>query len=529
MAKIFNINGVCIPDRHYMVNLTPKLKDIKKMVDNGQYFTINRARQYGKTTTLRALSEYLKDDYLVISLDFQKMSSLDFENESAFVNGLAREINKKIYRMADVPDEIIHRLFKLTKEKNSRVRMSEIFDCFSDWCEKSVRPIVLIIDEVDTATNNQVFLDFLAQLRAAYLDSDVTPAFCSVILAGVYDIRNIRQKLRPDEEHKTNSPWNIAAKFRVNMSFSPEEIAGMLSEYETDYHTGMNIREMSELIYSHTSGYPYLVSILCKYIDEEIAGTEYFPDKKAAWSPEGFMEAEKLLVNENNPLFQSLTGKLTDYPKLRSVLYELLFTGKPIPYVPQNQYIDAASMFGFIKNQQGTAVVSNKIFEIVLYNFFISEEFSGSSMYDAGVQEKNQFLIGGHLDVRRILEKFVETFDYLYGDKDETFLEDAGRRYFMLFLKPIINGIGNCYVEPETRSRERMDLVISYRGEQYIIETKIWRGNAYNERGEQQLSDYLDYFHLKKGYMLSFNFNKKKNIGIREVVLGDKLLIEAVV
>lgn len=111
------------------------------------------------------------------------------------------------------------------------------------------------------------------------------------------------------------------------------------------------------------------------------------------------MEAEKLLVNENNPLFQSLTGKLTDYPKLRSVLYELLFTGKPIPYVPQNPNIDAASMFGFIKNQQGTAVVSNKIFEIVLYNFFISEEFSGSSMYDAGVQEKNQFLIGGHLDV----------------------------------------------------------------------------------------------------------------------------------
>ena len=74
-----------------------------------------------------------------------------------------------------------------------------------------------------------------------------------------------------------------------------------------------------------------------------------------------------------------------------------------------------------------------------------------------------------------------------------------------------------------------MDLVISYRGEQFIIEIKIWRGNAYNERGEQQLSDYLDYFHLKKGYMLSFNFNKKKTVGVKEVVLGDKLLIEAVV
>ena len=71
-------------------------------------------------------------------------------------------------------------------------------------------------------------------------------------------------------------------------------------------------------------------------------------------------------------------------------------------------------------------------------------------------------------------------------------------------------------------------LVIAYRGQQFIIELKIWRGNAYNERGEQQLSDYLDYFHLKKGYMLSFNFNKKKTVGVKEVILGDKLLIEAV-
>ena len=62
-----------------------------------------------------------------------------------------------------------------------------------------------------------------------------------------------------------------------------------------------------------------------------------------------------------------------------------------------------------------------------------------------------------------------------------------------------------------------------------ICELKIWHGNAYNERGEEQLSSYLDYFHLKKGYMLSFNFNKKKKIGVQEIRLGDKTLVEAVV
>lgn len=66
-------------------------------------------------------------------------------------------------------------------------------------------------------------------------------------------------------------------------------------------------------------------------------------------------------------------------------------------------------------------------------------------------------------------------------------------------------------------------------GKTTILEMKVWRGNAYNERGEAQLMGYLDYYHLKKGYMLSFNFNKKKEIGLKEIKLGDKVLIEAVV
>ena len=70
------------------------------------------------------------------------------------------------------------------------------------------------------------------------MDRDEIPTFQSVILASVYDIRNIRKKLRPDEEHRENSPWNIAADFLVDMSFSASEIGGMLKEYENDYHTG---------------------------------------------------------------------------------------------------------------------------------------------------------------------------------------------------------------------------------------------------------------------------------------------------
>ena len=429
----------------------------------------------------------------------------------------------------DIPAEIRRNLQELIGE-SQKATLGGLFEILSVWCRISRKPIVMIIDEVDSASNNQVFLDFLSQLRGYYIDRDVTPTFQSVILAGVYDIKNIKRKIRSDEDHKNNSPWNIAAKFRVDMSFSQKDITGMLKEYEKDYHTDMDIATIARLIYDYTSGYPYLVSWLCKCIDEDISGSRGFPDRRTAWTKEGFLEAEKLLLNDKNTLFESLVNKLTDYPELKNVLYELLFTGKAIPYNPLNKYIETAEMFGFIKNENGSAVISNRIFETVLYNLFISEEYMDSKIYDVGLREKNQFVSGGHLDMRKVLEKFVEIFQYLYGDQKESFLEEAGRRYFMLFLKPIINGTGNCYVEPETRNRERMDLVVDYRGEQFVVELKIWHGDAYNKRGEEQISEYLEYYGLKKGYMISFNFNKKKKeSGVKNVIVGDKVLIEAVV
>ena len=72
-------------------------------------------------------------------------------------------------------------------------------------------------------------------------------------------------------------------------------------------------------------------------------------------------------------------------------------------------------------------------------------------------------------------------------------------------------------------------MIVDYLGEQFIIELKIWRGNEYNERGEEQLAGYLDRYHLKKGYMISFNFNKNKEPGVKEVRLGDRVIVEAIV
>lgn len=534
VPKVFNTTAVCIPKEHYMVNLDERLKKIKVFVDTGKYFTINRARQYGKTTTLRALYLYLQGEYYVVSMDFQTFGSAEFQTETifsrSFANSFLRSLKRNPVNKTEQLNEAMAQLEKSVASQNDFFALKALFEQLGDICAVSDKPIVLMIDEVDSASNNQVFLDFLAQLRAQYMERDIYPTFRSVILAGVYDVKNLRGKIRPEDEHRYNSPWNIAADFDISMSFSKNEIAGMLTEYEADYKTGMNVDEMAGLLFDDTSGYPFLVSRLCQLMDEVVCKKETYGSKSAAWTKEGFYEAQRLILAEKNMLFESLSEKLVSYPELNDMLKSLLFTGKPIVFNYYEPSIGVASMFGFVKNKNGMLVVANRIFETWLYNFYLSAaDMQKKEIYAASLMDKNQFIVNGCLNMRLILEKFVVHFHDLYGDQNETFLEEEGRKYFLLYLRPIINGTGNYYIEAQTRGQKRTDVIVDYRGHQYVIEMKIWRGQEYNNRGEKQLAGYLDDYHVNKGYMVSFNFNRKKKTGIREIVFNDKVIIEAVV
>ena len=180
-------------------------------------------------------------------------------------------------------------------------------------------------------------------------------------------------------------------------------------------------------------------------------------------------------------------------------------------------------------DNNGSVAVSCRIFETWLYNYFASEEHS-SEIYRKGEESHTQFIHDGQLDMRRVIERFSVHFNQTFRPGyDDRFVEDNGRKLFLTYLRPIINGVGNYYCEAETRDLTRTDVIVDYRGQQYVVELKIWRGNSYNERGEQQLSDYLDYYHLTTGYMVSFCFNKGKQPGLREVSVGDRIICEAIV
>ena len=164
-----------------------------------------------------------------------------------------------------------------------------------------------------------------------------------------------------------------------------------------------------------------------------------------------------------------------------------------------------------------------------LYNYFLSEEELSSKIGALAQRDKSYFIHDGRLDMDMTLKKFVEYFNDIYSDNDDKFIENHGRKIFLMFLRPIINGTGNYYIEAQTRDARRTDVIVAYLGEQFIIKLKKWYGNEYNARGEAQLTDYLEYYHKDTGYMISFNFNKSKKTGIQEIRFGDKIIVEAVV
>ena len=520
--KTFQTAGACAPDKNYMVDLSSRLLAIRAMVDQGLYFTINRARQYGKTTTLSALRSYLADAYDVISLDFQRFTDADFRTEGDFTYAFCDELKRRTRGKLSIPAEVLDRLNTILERDTATLRMRSLFDVIEDWCVITGKKLVLIIDEVDSATNNQVFLDFLARLRDAYLNRNLEgkPAFQSVILAGVTDVRRMKWKRRPDDDHIENSPWNIAADFNVDMSFHTDDIAGMLKAYETDHHTGMNVNAVAQTIEDYTSGYPFLVSRICQLLDG---------DRTAQWNREGIGEMVRRILMEKNTLFDSLMGRVHENRKLCEMLWRILFAGEKISYNPDEFSTADAEMVGLVRNNGGAVQICNRIFETRLYNYFLSQEELNSPIYQAATEGRQQFIRNGKLDMDRVFDRYMTIYSDLYGDQDEKFDEEQGRLRFLLFIRPIIYGTGNYSIEPETRNRKRMDLVIDYKGDQFVIELRIWHGSTYHKDDEEQFCGYLDRLHLNKGYLLTYSFNETKKVEISRRRVKGKKLIELVV
>ena len=161
MPKSFNITGVCIPELHYMADTRNRINEITaNYIEKGCYFTINRARQSGKTTTLYLLEKHLQEKYTVIRFSFEAADEL-FTSLYSFATGLIQITSNELKRQK--ADENI--LKKWQEPLSKEFPFIGLSTRITELCQNSSKKIVLMIDVTDKSSDNQMYIHISSYLK----------------------------------------------------------------------------------------------------------------------------------------------------------------------------------------------------------------------------------------------------------------------------------------------------------------------------------------------------------------------------
>jgi len=184
MRRFFNTTGLCNPERHYMVDPFRHLyTNILRLIDDQQYFVIHAPRQTGKTTFLHALAHRLNREGQYVSL----VCSLESAgNPSISVEDANMVFVKSLYRMADF---FLEKQY-LPPDPNRYTESESLLGQYlSEWCKTLPKPLVLLLDEVDSLYDD-VLISTLRQLRDGFQTRPRNfPQ--SIALVGLRDIRDL--------------------------------------------------------------------------------------------------------------------------------------------------------------------------------------------------------------------------------------------------------------------------------------------------------------------------------------------------
>ena len=513
MRKKFNITGICRPTKHYMADISHKLAITLKMVESGDYFIINRPRQYGKTTMLYVLENALlqTNDYVIFNISFEGIGDVEFSDEKRFIVRFIELLQEQAEIFCP---ELVPILVEKIKEADSFGSLSKTISAVVNHIPQK---IILLIDEVDKSSNNQLFINFLGLLRNKFLTQDRIKTFHSVVLAGLHDVKTLKSKIRPEEEQKYNSPWNIASDYNVNLNLQITEIVPMLEDYCAESGVKMDTQKIAESLFYYTSGYPFLISKLCKMLDEDFL-------KHDVWTADDITQAARYLVGEVNANFDSLTKNLENNQDLYNYVYSIVIDNDSRPFNIHNPTANLAYLYGIIVRENGKTTVHNKIYQEVIVNYMTDKmhktELSGGTELGKGYKHAN-----GTLNMKAILLGFQTFMKKEYSKKDRDFLEKNGRLVFLAFLKPIINGEGFDFKEPQISDEKRLDVVITHLNNKYIAELKLWRGEIAHQKGLEQLCDYLDRQTLSEGFLLIFDHSEIKDWKSEEIEMNGKKIL----
>ncbi len=469
-------------------------EDVIHLIRSKQYFLLHAPRQTGKTTFLHALAHRLNREgsyiAVVCSLESAGYPSISVEDANeVFIGSLHRMAGFFLEKQYLPPDPATY------------TGSNSLFGQYlTDWCRALDKPLVLLLDEVDSLYDD-VLISTLRQLRDGF-QSRPHNFPQSVALVGLRDIREYRLRARADNPSiGAGSPFNIKAASFFLPIFSREEVRDLLDQHTAD--TGQVFSpEVFEKIYEYSGGQPWLTNALANEIVYKLLKNDY----TRPISPDMVDIAKERLIEQRQTHLDSLADKI-DEPRVRPIVMSII-TGEAPAFDGFDDALRYCRDLGIITGSSPIRF-ANPIYREIITRILNSSLQQG---IDSDVALTAWYLRpDGSLDMDKLLAAFAD----FYRWNSESWLErfqykEAGHQLLLMaFLQRIINGGGRIEREMAV-GNGRTDLAVFWKGQLIPIEIKMHHDKWSQSDGLQQLARYMDKLGQKRGYLVFF---EKKSSG----------------
>ncbi len=503
MFRWFNTAGPCEADIHYMLPPTVRLPDLSRLIEQRSYFVIHAPRQTGKTTAMLALAKQLtlsgRYTAVMVSVEVGAPFSDDPGAAELAILGAWRDT------IADSLPQDMQPPTWVYAEPGQRIRAN-----LRLWAQASERPLVLLIDEIDSL-KNEALISILRQLRDGYRGRPKNFPM-SVGLIGMRDVRDYKAASGGSDRLNTASPFNIKDRSLTMRDFNATEVAQLYQQHT--YDTGQVFTTVAiETSFDLTQGQPWLVNALAKEIVEQMV-----TKTNIAITAEHINKAKEILIARQDTHLDSLAERLRE-PRIKAII-EPMLAGLELGDVP-NDDIQFALDLGLCKmDPQGGLVIANPIYREVLPRVLTVTPMASLPQIAPTWLTPN-----GDLDTDALLQAFIE-FWLQHGEPllgTTSYHEIAPHLVLMAFLHRVVNGGGTLEREYAI-GRDRMDLCLRYKNVTLGIELKVWREKTKDPeaKGLEQLDNYLARIKVNVGWL--FVFDRRQNAPPFAERLGTKVV-----
>lgn len=485
----FNTAGPCQPEIHYTLPASERLPAVRDLIDQRAYFVVHAPRQSGKTTSLLTLAQELTAEgrycAVLLSMEVGAWAPQDpGASERAILDGWRGSTQRWL------PPDLQPPPFPEAPAGRG------IGAALEAWARASPRPLVLFLDEVDALMDTSL-ISALRQLRAGFPNRPSSFPW-SVGMIGLRDVRDYLAAA--GSQLGSASPFNIKTEALTLQNFTAAEVGRLLDEHRAETGQVFTAEAVARL-YWQSQGQPWLVNALARQCVEVVRRDG------APVGPTDVDEAAERLIARRDTHLDSLLARLRE-PRVAAMVAAALLGDEPGTIDTATDDFRYVRDLGLLRVGPEGIEAANPIYREILARVLAQRHQDAVPAPWFRWQRPD-----GGLDLGALLDAFLEWWrenaEILYEHEREPYREAAAHLALMGFLQRVVNGGGRVHRE-YAAARGRVDLLIEYGGERFVVELKRVSPRhrtleQVRAQGLRQLGGYLERLGLREGWLVIFD------------------------